>query len=157
MGTTAMNTQLANKAIANALPLALGAGVILFAVYFVLRKAVGDTVGAVASTAGGVVSGNNALTKDTAYEGRGILGTLGAAVNAATGGAGEWAGERIASWFDHETVPGDSNIYYSVIFPDGARHAVGNAMIDKEGYFTRAGIRYRLGTSATGQRVAVRV
>ncbi len=152
-----MNTALANKAISNAVPVALGIGVILFAVYFVLKKAVGDTVSAVAGTAGGIVSGNNALTKDTAYEDKGILGTLGAAVNAATGGAGEWAGERVADWFSPSKVPGDSNIYYSVIFPDGARHAVGNADVDKNGYFTRAGIRYRLGTSATNQRVAVRV
>jgi hypothetical protein len=154
-----MNTNaLAGKAITNAVPVALGIGVLLFAVYFLLRKAVGDTVGVVADTAGGILSGNNALTKDSAYEDKGVLGTLGAGANAVSGGSLAALGESISSWLSGS---GDaalgSMIYYSVIFPDGARHAIGDADIDKQGFFTYAKVRYRLGVSATGSRVAVRV
>ena len=61
-----------------------------------------------AKIAGGIVTGNNALTqsqtdasgsKVTAYEGAGILGTLGAAFNTASGGVLASAGEKVADTF----------------------------------------------------------
>lgn len=63
------------------------------------------SAGAIVDTAGGILTGDNALTQNatdfqgarvTAYEGAGPLGTLGAATNAASGGIlaslGGWIG-----------------------------------------------------------------
>jgi hypothetical protein len=61
--------------------------------YFIAKK----TVTAAAGAVGGVVSGNNALTSGTPYAGAGILGTLGAAFNSASGGALQSAGESLGS------------------------------------------------------------
>lgn len=62
--------------------------------------------------AGGIVTGNNGITRTatdaagrpvTAYQGAGVAGTLGATVNAATGGAaasaGRWLGDLAFDWF----------------------------------------------------------
>ncbi len=80
--------------------LALAAGLILGVVYFLGRKTLSD----VASGVGGVASGNNALTEGTAYAGKGVAGTLGAAVNTASGGIferfGSWIGGQIADATD---------------------------------------------------------
>lgn len=65
--------------------------IVLF--YFAKKQAA-----AVVDTAGGILSGNNALTAGTAYDGWGFLGTLGAGTNAVLGGApnaiGEWLGGK---------------------------------------------------------------
>lgn len=58
------------------------------------RKAAAATVDAV----GGAVSGNNALTKGTSYEGKGVLGTLGAGADAALAGAPSRVGQTIGGW-----------------------------------------------------------
>jgi len=57
---------------------------------------------AAADYTGGLLTGNNAITAEartTAYQGAGILGTLGAATDAVSGGtlsrAGEWLGGKI--------------------------------------------------------------
>jgi hypothetical protein len=72
-------------------------------VYYIGKKVVGaagHAAGAVVNTAAGAISGNNALTQGTAYQGAGILGTLGAAFNSASGGGlasiGEWLGGKVA-------------------------------------------------------------
>ena len=70
-------------------------------VYYIARK--------VLPQIGGLVSGNNAITQNqtdasgqpvTAYQGAGVLGTLGATANSASGGVfasiGEWIGGRLA-------------------------------------------------------------
>lgn len=147
-----------DKLIENALPLAIGAAVILGVVYFIVKK----TLGAAVDTAAGALTGNNAITKNatnasgervTAYEGAGILGTLGAATNAVSGGTLASLGEKISSWFE----PGEKseNLYYRVLFPDGSFHAVGSLSIDKNGYFVWSGKRYRIGVNQGNQRVAV--
>jgi hypothetical protein len=90
-------------ALKNPLALAVAAVVVIGAVYFLGRK----TIAAVADTAGGVVSGDNAVTRNQtnaageatdAYVGRGILGTLGAAANSASGGTLATLGERVGGW-----------------------------------------------------------
>ena len=67
-----------------------------------------DSIKAVADTAAGLVSGNNAITqnqtnaageKTTAYQGAGVLGTVGAATNAASGGVLASVGETVGGWF----------------------------------------------------------
>lgn len=79
-------------------------------VYYVLKK--------VLPAAGGLVSGNNAITQNQtdaqgnpvdAYQGGGVVGTLGAAANSASGGTfaslGQWLSGKIAS----VTMPYDPN------------------------------------------------
>lgn len=53
-------------------------GLFLFAGYMLIKKLIGE--------AGGLFSGNNALTEGTAYAGKGVAGTLGAATDKVTGG-----------------------------------------------------------------------
>ena len=74
----------------------IGAGVLVAGVvlYFFGRQAK-QAIGAAADSVGGVVSGNNALTEGTPYEGWGIFGTLGAATNTTLGGVPEWIGSRV--------------------------------------------------------------
>jgi len=67
--------------------------------------------GKAAEVAGGIVTGNNALTENAtnaagervdAYQGAGVVGTAGAAANAASGGVfasvGEWIGGKVFEW-----------------------------------------------------------
>jgi len=94
----------------------IGAGVLVagVVVYFLGRqiaKGAGDAAGAVLDAVGGAVTGNNALTQGTPYEGVGFgLGTLGAATNAASGGVlgrfGSWLGGQI---YDIANKPYDPN------------------------------------------------
>lgn len=69
---------------------------------------VGALVYLAAKNAGGLITGDNALTKNAKdaqgrpvdYSGAGVVGTVGAAANAASGGwlasAGEWIGSKLA-------------------------------------------------------------
>ena len=74
-------------------------------------------------TAAGMLTGNNALTQNakdangnpvTAYQNAGVLGTVGAATNAASGGvlasAGQWIGEKLfnATHSDPAAAPSTS-------------------------------------------------
>src|SRR5690606_35306973 len=86
----------------NPLMLAAGAALVVGVLYYLARRTVTD----VASAAGGIVSGNNAVTEGTAYEGKGILGTLGGVLNSALpflDDVGEWVGG-----LGHNDVPGDN-------------------------------------------------
>lgn len=51
----------------------------------------------------GAITGNNAITEGTPYQGAGILGTLGAVTNEASGGTlqkvGEYLGGKMFDWF----------------------------------------------------------
>ena len=88
-----------------AVKLAMGAAA-LGALWFVSRQLTG-AASAVAETAVGLVSGNNTLTEhatnadgtpQTAYQGVPVLGTMGAAANAVSGGYlsefGGWLGRK---------------------------------------------------------------
>lgn len=72
----------------------LAVAVVAIVVVYVIGKKV-LTAGAAA--AGGIVSGNNALTNGTDYQGAGVLGTLGAATNSASGGSLDWLGNQVGS------------------------------------------------------------
>lgn len=83
--------------------LAIGAGVVLFALYYLGRQAIAE----VANVAGGVLTGNNVITQNqhnaagetvTAYQDAGVLGTLGAAANSTSGGVLASTGEAIGGW-----------------------------------------------------------
>lgn len=142
--------KLIGKALDNALPLAIGAAIIVGALYFLARKTASDAAGAV----GGVLSGDNALTEGTAYEGTGVVGTVGAAVNEVSGGTLQTIGETVSSWF----APKDTtdNLYYVAVFPDGARHSIAGSRVAKDGTFMYNGLRYRFGYNREGIRIAVR-
>ena len=71
--------------------LVLAVAVLVVVVYFVGKK----TITAAANAAGGIISGNNAITAGTEYQGTGVLGTLGAATNDASGGFFNWLGDKI--------------------------------------------------------------
>lgn len=97
----------------------IGAGLILYLGY----KAIAKGASAAASAAAGVVSGNNAITASqttwsgqstNAYQGKGVLGTLGAATNSASGGAfasiGDWIGGKLFDLFgSNATQSGGTN------------------------------------------------
>lgn len=143
-----------SKALENPLHLALGVVLIIGVVYFLARRTVKD----VAEVAGGIISGNNALTQNTAYEGAGVIGTLGAAANTASGGALASLGQKIGSGLFSIFGPKDTTpkTFYSVRFPDGKTRAIGDTWIDENGYFyypQGSNVRYKLGT-LNGVRVA---
>lgn len=83
-------------------------GIVLIAVgaAWAIKKAggaIGSAATAVTDTAAGIVTGNNAVTaaaRTDAYQGAGILGTMGAATDIASGGlfsrVGEWIGGKVA-------------------------------------------------------------
>ena len=88
---------------------AIGAGVVLGVL--VLGRNAQRAAGQVIDTAGGIWTGDNAVTRAatnaagervTAYEGAGVLGTVGAATNAASGGVlasiGQWLGGKVYDW-----------------------------------------------------------
>ncbi len=75
------------------------------AVYWFSRQAIKDAAAGVAvvgnaaaETIAGVATGSNAITEATPYEGAGIFGTYGAAVNATLGGVPQKLGEAASSW-----------------------------------------------------------
>lgn len=99
---------------------ALGAGVAVVAVLaFRLTGAAGalasgakDAAGAVVDGAANLLTSDNAITrnqanwdgdKTTAYQGAGVLGTLGAATNSLSGGAFASWGENLGGWFYDRT------------------------------------------------------
>lgn len=151
---------LIEKAMDNPLPLAGAAILVIGFVYLLARKTAKD----VADAAAGIVSGDNVVTnnqtnfageKTDAYVNKGVAGTVGAAVNSASGGLFASIGESIGGGLfgifgAKDTTP---KTYYSVRFPDGKNHAVGDTWIDPNGYFSFEGKRYKLGT-LSGVRVA---
>ena len=87
-------------------------------VVYMLWNHAKSAAAAAASAAGGIVSGNNPITQntidwggapETAYQGAGVLGTLGAATNTASGGAlaslGNWIGGGLYSLFNGSYNP----------------------------------------------------
>ena len=97
-------------------PLLLAGGVVLVIgfVYWLGRKTITDT----ADGAAGLISGNNAITQNqtdfdgnptSAYEGKGVFGTVGGAFNAASGGlfasVGGALGRTLYDWtHNDETI-----------------------------------------------------
>lgn len=80
-------------------------------VYLIAKK----TLTAGAQAVGGVVSGNNALTQGTPYQGAGIFGTLGAAFNSASGGVLGNIGSSIGNGLYNLLNPGTGNAQQTAI------------------------------------------
>ena len=90
-------------------------------VVYMLWNHAKSAAAAVASAAGGLLSGNNAITAntidwggapETAYQGKGVPGTVGAAINTVSGGAaaslGNWIGGGLYSLFNPTYNPNAS-------------------------------------------------
>ena len=103
--------------LAKSSPLMIAGGVVAIVALYIVKRtadAVPDVVDAVTEAADaatgvavGVATGNNTVTQTatnasgervTAYEGTGILGTLGAATNAVSGGMLASGGEILSTW-----------------------------------------------------------
>lgn len=93
-----------------------GVGLVVFIVYKTIPK-VGQAVG-------GLVTGNNVITQNQtnasgqatdAYQGAGILGTLGGVFNSASGGlfasAGEWIGGKLADLTEPAPTSSSTPVY----------------------------------------------
>lgn len=142
-------------------PVKLAGGIALLALvaYTLARKTVTDT----ARAAGGVVTGQNAITeaaRTEAYTGKGIVGTTGAAADIASGGffsqTGEVIGGAVYGWFHPSFTEKVVDTYYNVGFPDGTRHAVQAQTVDNDGYFFYSGVKYRMALDENGNRWAVK-
>lgn len=85
----------AQAALANPVQFAIAAAVVVGVVYFATRAVAKQAAAAV----GGVVSGNNAITSGTVYQGAGIVATPAAIANSASGGLleslGSWLGGKV--------------------------------------------------------------
>ena len=86
----------------------LGAAAVVgvFVLYVLGRKAVEAAV----DTGKGIVTGDNALTKGTAYEGAGVAGSIGAAADAASGGVLSDLGSKIGIGLYDWLHPDEANI-----------------------------------------------
>jgi hypothetical protein len=137
-------------------------------VKYVLPKLVGTAASGVGNTlnAANQGLGNNDLTNSQTdfagdkvdYSGHGPVSTLGAEANGLSGGAlaslGESIGSGLFSVFGQK--PAGPSTYYTVSFPDGSKHAIGDTSVDPSGQFTYSGLRYQLGV-VNGQRVATQI
>jgi hypothetical protein len=121
-----MGTAKALEKLAENQPLLLGAGVLAVVLIVMASRAakagadligsagtaIADGVATTVDAAGGVLTGNNTVTQSatnaagdatTAYQGAGIVGTVGAATNAVSGGVlasmGEAIGGKLFDWF----------------------------------------------------------
>ena len=87
---------------------AVAAGVVVLGLLaYKLTQAIPNAASAAVGGAAGLVTGNNVVTqnqanadgvKTTAYEGAGVLGTMGAAANSVSGGWFATMGENIGGW-----------------------------------------------------------
>jgi hypothetical protein len=89
-----MIDKIAKSAASQPIQFAIGVAIVGVVGYFLVKRA----AGVAAATAVGVVAGDNALTQGTPYQGAGVLGTLGAAANAASGGHLRSIGESLGGW-----------------------------------------------------------
>jgi hypothetical protein len=89
-----MIDKLAKSAASQPIQFALGVAIVGVVGYFLVKRA----AGVAAETAVGVIAGENALTEGTAYHGAGVLGTLGAVANKASGGSLQSIGESLGGW-----------------------------------------------------------
>jgi hypothetical protein len=103
-----MIDKLAKSAAAQPIQFAIGIAIVGVVGYFIVKRAAGAAAVAATDAAVGVITGNNALTAGSPYEGAGVLGTLGAAANAASGGVLQRVGESIGGFvFDVFNKPYD--------------------------------------------------
>lgn len=93
---------------ANIPPVYIAAGVVAVIALFAIREigsaawsAGSELVDKTVDLASGALTGNNAITqgaRTTAYQGAGVVGTLGAATDRTLGGAPSRVGETIGIW-----------------------------------------------------------
>jgi hypothetical protein len=88
-----------------------------------------------------------------------IVGPLAAGFNKLSGGNlasfGEDIGGGLFSIFG--AAPTGSSTYYSVVFPDGSSHSIGNADVDQNSRFSYGGNTWILGDDGFGNKIATAV
>lgn len=93
-----------------------------------------------------------AVTSGVAKVGGAVASGYNAAVN--------WTSDMFTSWFGPDVT--GSSVYHIVTFNDGARHAIGAAMVNSSGQFdwtgfppgSQAAVTYQLGKDSSGNWVA---
>jgi hypothetical protein len=127
--------------------LALGAYVLI---RYVVPKMVGGLATGAGKTAGSVVMAAPRAI-DSALEQMGLppqsLEKMGGAI-----GQGIYAATHVFS----KNPFGDS-LSYTVMFPDGARHSIGESLIDSRGRFRYGTLMYQIKDDAAGKHYATRL
>jgi hypothetical protein len=116
--------------------------VVVGVAYFLVRQSI-KAAGAVANAAGGVLSGNNALTQGTPYQGAGIAGTLGAGANVVSGGVlesiGDWLGGKAADVHDYFSGASDPTASTPASSTGGATQAANRDQVVSSNYVSDLG------------------
>lgn len=159
------------------LVLAVGYAVIKWALPAVAKaaatsaaSAAGSITSGAANTVGAALNGlsSNDLTQGGSsdwggapidYSSLGPVGNVSAVENKLSGGllasAGESIGGGLFSVFGaKDTSP---STYYTVNFPDGSRHAIGDTSVDPSGRFQYGGVTWQLGDDGTGRKIATQL
>lgn len=123
--------------------LAIAAVIVIGVVYFLIRKTFSDVGESIRN-----------INEGTPFAGTGPIGTLGNIANTVSGGSLARVGEKISSFFTPKAAP-SADRFYVATFPDGQPHAISSLDVNVNGFFTRAGIRYRLAFNQSGKRIAV--
>jgi hypothetical protein len=98
-----MKVPIASLLKADPVKLAIGVSIVGVVAYFLLRKAAHDTTQAIGTGAKKAADAVANINEGTPYEGAGVVGTLGHAADAVSGGNlskwGEWLGGKLDDWF----------------------------------------------------------
>jgi hypothetical protein len=130
-------------------------------------SAAGSVASGAANTVGSALQGlsKNSLTQGaTDFSGNAVdysqagavFAPVAAAENNLSGGLLASSGESIGSGLFSLFGPKDTSpsVYYSVQFPDGSKHAIGDTSVDSTGNFSYGGVTYRLGDDGYGHKLA---
>ena len=64
-------------------------------------------------------------------------------------------GTKLFNWTHPDSV--DENLFYTIKFPDGSKHAIGSTSVAGDGTFSYQDVRYKLFVDPAGNKVAQRV
>lgn len=149
-----VSAKVQDKLLENVVPLAFAGIAFIVIVGYALKK-IGS---AAADKAGDLLTGNTDYNAGTDFAGKGLFGTFGGATNILLGGLPQAVGEKVSSWFTPKlSAEASNNLYYKTLFPDGKYHSLPANTVDKDGFTSWQGVRYRIGYNQAGQRIAVRV
>ncbi len=96
--------------------------------------------------------------KGTQYEGGGVPGTIGNALNQASGGilaaTGSAIGGKLYDWINPNA--GGLTTVYVITFPDGSKHAINPNAVSSAGTFMYDNKVWKIHQDGNGVKVAVR-
>jgi hypothetical protein len=117
-----MIEKIVGKAAAQPIQFAIGAGLVVAVVYYVVKHAGAAAV----ETAAAAISGDNALTHGTPYQDKGVIGTVAAAADRASGGSLRSIGEALGGWLydvTHKEYDPNSGFQSAAKTVDDGAHA----------------------------------